>query len=464
MWTLQDQLLDGCVRGIKENKHIYIGSGHSLGKDWVCGGIGPWFLHAYGPSKVILTAPTERQVNKVMWAETISHWNNRKIKLGGHALSSPYLEIEKDNWFLIGFTTSEGGASGHAQGAKFQGFHSPNMCVIVSEAQGVEDSIFDQIDAVTTGENNLVIFLGNPTRSSGRFAEGLKNKKDNIVFNFSCLENPNYIQRKTVIPGLASYEWVEDKRRKWGEDDPRWHGRVLGQVPTRSIDTVISRELINLNIKGKRFISDEYRRKRVTSGDFARYGDDLTQFYNWGEDGCSDGFGMPKSSGPEIESYAGIMAKTNNSTLFIGDEDGLGGPIMDYIKRGFKQRGIKCIGVNSNGSVQGEKEKEDYQNFKAQMWFHAQEELRCGKVNIPDDSDLIQEIEEMKYFTNKKGKIQIESKDDIKERIGRSPDKADAWVLLVWGLKKAKKFVKKDKYRDKMFVKKVSKKVSWATC
>jgi len=459
MWRLQDQLLDACPRAIAENKHIYIGSGHSLGKDWVCGGIGPWFLHAFGPSIVILTAPTQRQVEKVMWGETMSHWNNRKIDLGGKALSSPYLEIRKEDWYLVGFTTTEGGAAGSAQGAKFQGFHSSNMCVVVSEAQGVEDSIFDQIDAVTTGENNLVIFLGNPTRSSGRFAEGLKNKHDNIVFNFSCLENPNYIHKKTVIPGLTSYDWVEDKRKKWGEDDPRWHGRVLGQVPTKGIDTVISRELIDLNIKGKRFVSDEYARKRVTSGDFARYGDDETVFFNWDDEGCSKPFAMSKSSGPECESNAGIMAKSNNSTMFIGDEDGLGGPIMDYVKKAFKQRGIKTVGINSNGKPTNE----DYQNIKAQMWFHAAEELRLGKANIFDDPDLIQELEEMKYFTNKRGKIQIESKDDIKDRIGRSPDKADAWVLLIWGLRKAKRYVKKDGYRDRISIRNVHK-INWATC
>ena len=79
IWSMQDQLLSTLPRAIKENKHIYIASGHSLGKDWVCGGIGLWFLYTYSPSIVILTAPTRRQVEKVMWGETMSHWNNKKI-------------------------------------------------------------------------------------------------------------------------------------------------------------------------------------------------------------------------------------------------------------------------------------------------------------------------------------------------------------------------------------------------
>ena len=105
------------------------------------------------------------------------------------------------------------------------------MFIVVTEAQAIEDTIYDQIDAVATGENVLRIYIVNPTRARGQFAKMLKDKANNIVFNFSCLDNPNYKQRKIVVPGLATYNWVEDKRNKWGEGDPRWVGRFLGQVP-----------------------------------------------------------------------------------------------------------------------------------------------------------------------------------------------------------------------------------------
>ena len=83
IWKLQKELLDIIPSAISERKHIYIASGHALGKDFICAGVGLWFLHCYSPSIVILTAPTDRQVQKIMWGETLNHWNNRIVDYGG---------------------------------------------------------------------------------------------------------------------------------------------------------------------------------------------------------------------------------------------------------------------------------------------------------------------------------------------------------------------------------------------
>src|SRR3990167_1006096 len=243
-WELQDDLLRACNRAIKEHKHIYLASGHSLGKDYITAAISLWFLQTFIPSIVIQTAPTDRQTKSIMWKETMSHWGHRKIDFGGKAYVEPRLEINQ-SWYLIGFTTRETGATMAGGGGRFQGYHSPNMCIIATEAQALEDEIYDQIDGIATSENCLVIFIGNPTRATGRFAKGLRDRVNNIVFNFSCLDSPNYKHKKEVIPGLVSYEWVEDKRRKWGEHDPRWIGRVLGQIPDVGINSIFPLSLID---------------------------------------------------------------------------------------------------------------------------------------------------------------------------------------------------------------------------
>jgi len=94
---------------------------NSLGKDYICSLLSLWFLQTYIPSIVIQTAPTDRQVRKVMWGDTLKHWNNKLIDLGGTPYANPYLEVEKADWYLIGFTTKESGASAEG-GGKFQGF------------------------------------------------------------------------------------------------------------------------------------------------------------------------------------------------------------------------------------------------------------------------------------------------------------------------------------------------------
>jgi hypothetical protein len=437
---LQEDLLLCLHRAITERKPIYIGSGHSLGKDYICAAAGLWFLDTFTPSIVILTAPTDRQVQKIMWGETLNKWNKRKIPLGGKAFTSPYIEIQKDNWYLLGFTTRESGPSMESGGGKFQGFHSPNICVIASEAQAIEDNIYDQIDGITSSENVLSIFIGNPTRAKGRFAAGLRDKTNNIVFNFSCLENPNYIERKTVIPGLASYEWVEDKRKRWGEEDPRWIGRVLGQIPTQALNNTFPEWLLN-HIKSRH-------------GLLARFGENAGVAIDPAGEGVDDNVFMAGKNGeplniftktimsPTESALKGVeMCKQVDGNFIITDCDGLGIGIYQELIRLDKQflQGIQLIKFHgsSKSEVREIKDKPMCENLRSEAAFVAQARAKAGKASIdPLDQELFEDLGEEEFFTNGKGLLQIEPKVDIKERLGRSPGRGDAWKMLQWAFEK----------------------------
>ncbi len=453
IWKLQDDLLKAIPGAIKNGKHIYIGSGHSLGKDFICAGIGLWFLDCYSPSIVIETAPTDRQVKKVMYGETLRHWHNRDKAYGGEAFRTPYIEINQSDWYLLGFTTRETGASKDASGGKFQGFHSPNVCVIVSEAQAVEDDIYDQIDAITTSENTLVIFIGNPTRARGRFAKGLKDKVNNIVFNFSCLENPNYIQDKVVIPGLTSRKWVENKRIKWGESDPRWFGRVLGQTPRTSINNVFSQEMVD---RGK-LIEDTHGliHNSGVAMDVAGEGVDNNVIMGGTrgvvKETIARSLGSPSMNAIECQK----MCEDIDGNFIIVDCDGLGIGTWQELNKiaGLSDR-FHLVKFHGCAAMKNPFTRKDigFQNLRAFAAWTARERLECGLAGIPDDDlELEEELVEMEYFENKRGLIQIEDNEDLKDRLGRSPDKAMAWIMLQWGFSKEfEKLVTKQKQRYDM--------------
>jgi hypothetical protein len=295
------------------------------------------------------------------------------------------------------------------------------MFVIASEAQAIDDKVFEQIDAILTGEIGLLIEIGNPLRSSGQFAKDIGDKKNNIVLELSCLDTPNYQEKRCVVPGVASYEWVEEKRLKWGEDDPRWFSRVLGKIPKTSIDNVFGPELVN-SLIGRKSLSSIIR--RGVAGDVARFGDDETVIYG-GENG--EVWKQDIYSGVNTSITASRFVTMLNGLRgnFIGvDGDGIGGGSIDVL------RGMSLSGVNIydlKGSAASPNEQ--YQNFKAWIWFEVKRLAEEGKCSMPDDSMLIEELMEMKYFINARGKIQIESKDDVKDRLGRSPDRADAWIM-----------------------------------
>jgi len=409
-------------------------SGHAMGKDYVAGGLALWWLYSFKPAKVIITAPTERQVKEVMWHEITSKYHASKTHLPGD-LKTLRLKISDDR-FILGFTTKDSNATGKAQG-----LHSPNLLVIVSEAQAVEDSIYEQFEGIMTSDNCRMLLLFNPLRSTGKAARSVTDDTYKTI-HLSCLDSPNYIEKKEVIPGVASYDWVESRRKEWGEDDPRWYARILGQIPPMGVDNVISMDLITRNLERTLIVNTE---TSITAVDIAGSGIDETVIYNFKNGRVVDLQTLGQATGPQNAMAVQLAAQKNNSTVIIGDADGLGAQTMDFIRQAVSAQDIKVISMHGSGSPTDE----SFQNTRAEMYWNVRTMLETGQCSVPKDDRLIEELVEPTYFANTRGKIQLEKKDDIKERLGRSPDRGDAYVMGVW----AQRFIKIipiSDYRDKM--------------
>lgn len=435
MWDGQYAMLESIPICIDKHKNLVVASGHSLGKDFIAGGLVPYFLQVWGPCIVITTAPTGRQVETVMWGEIETRYKAAKAELPGRLLTTR-IDIEP-NWYALGFTTKE---TGQMVG-KFQGFHSPRVFVIASEAQAISDTTYEQIDAILTGEIGLLIMIGNPLRSTGYFARQIKNTKDNMVLHFSCLNTPNYKENRQVIPGICSRSWVEKKREAWGPEDPRWFGRVLGQIPKTSIDSVFSIDLIEKMVE-RQTRSTEVR--RGLAADVARFGDDETVIYG-GTNGVVEAQEIYSGLSTTETAAKSVMVNTRirGGNFIAVDADGVGSGTIDTLYD-MNLPGIDLVEIHS----QGKPIDNQFYNLKAEMWFAAKDRAERGDASIPNDEILKEELLEVKFFINKKGKIQIESKEDIKERLGRSPDRADAWVYFQWATENASPIRKKDRWSD----------------
>ena len=441
--------------GMATGKPVVVGSGHAQSKDHLAGRIALAFCESFVPSIVLLTAPTDRQVKKVMWGEFMTAYNSRRGQDDG--LPKPFktkFEIS-DNHYILPFTTKEtGGAIG-----KFQGFHAQYVCVIFSEAQAIPDETFDQVEGVLTGEVNLFVCLGNPLHATGRFAHMLKNPSKNIIVNLNVLDSPNYTNRRIVIPGMATYEWVENKREKWGEDDPRWYGRVLGQVPPMGLNTVIPDKYYSLAQKR------EIRRTKdiiVVACDPAAGGEDdceIVGMKNFKVVAHKTFSGIVLQENPDkIANEMFIMRKDLGANTYIHDATGLGeflGPLLRRMDGDEKMTFIEHHGAESAKPSTAVAE-EQFQNDRACLHFEGRKAVIDGECTLPPDDDggwndeLREEATSVLWFENKRtGKIQIEDKDEIRERLGRSPNKFDAWLLAIRASNRAKPIQDTHKKRDR---------------
>lgn len=415
--------LEEIAKAIVENRRVVVPSGHGIGKTWLMARIALWFLYCHYPAKVITTAPTWNQVEKLLWSEISKAHSSSLHGLKGRILLTQ-LKIE-DDWFAIGFSTKGTNAEKEYGAPKFQGYHSPNMLIILDEGTGVDHAIWLAAETLITGDNNKIVAIGNPTSPSGDFYNACASPLWHKV-NVSSFDHPNVKQNKIIVPGAVTREWIEDRKQEWGEDSPIWQAKVLGQFPAEGEDTLIALGWAEACV-GLELGTDGLRR---LGEDIARYGGDMTVL--------TDVFGptvFPQEVYAKKDTNHTIgRTKQKNETAnydAIGiDDTGVGGGVTDALE----EEGLPVEAFNFGASAI---ESDKFENLKAEIYWNLREDIKTTAltenklISLPDDKELINQLCSIKFKITRKGRIAIESKDDLKKRGLKSPDKADS-LAIAW--------------------------------
>lgn len=408
-WAKQREI----VESLKAHRRTAVRSSNSAGKTWSISRIALWFLFSFANSLVINTAPTHRQVENQFWRNLRYAHNKAKIKLGGKLLKTA-LSIDED-WFAIGFTTGDGEGAMEA----FAGWHAKNMLVIVDEASGVHPRVFEAIEgAMAGGATVRLILIGNPTRNNGDFAEAFKDPIYNKI-HISAFDVPNVQKRMQLITGLATWEWVQEMKSKYGEDSDIYRVRVLGEFPQHEVDTLISIDSVSQAIDAEREIygEDEY-----VLLDPARFGNDKAAFvYRKGnyamvleEIASSDTMTLAGKMVNWLEKYPKAQGRI--------DIIGLGAGIFDRLKELPKVRN-RVVGVNVSVAAG---DKEHYGNMRVESWDLMRLWLRDA---ILEKHEGWYELSKPKMKIRSDGKMMLESKEEMRKRGVSSPNIGDALAL-----------------------------------
>jgi hypothetical protein len=104
------------------------------------------------------------------------------------------------------------------------------------------------------------------------------------------------------------------------------------------------------------------------------------------------------------------------------DVAGVGAGVVDRLR----QLGFDVAAVHFGGAPEDGKR---FKNRRAELFWLLRERMETGEATLPDDDDLVADLSALRYFFTADGRIQLESKDAVRKRIGRSPDRADAIAL-----------------------------------
>lgn len=416
-WSKQAHIL----RQVATHDRVAVRSGHKVGKSTLAAVAALWFPHAFRGGRVVMTAPTARQVRIVLWREVRRLYQRSSLPLGGKMNQLPELGFQAPGGGeVLGFSTDEP--------EKIAGVSGEHVLYIVDEGSGVDDEIFEAIEGSRAGGAKLLV-LGNPTRTSGAFYRAFTSEAASwIALHVSSEHSPN-ITGEVSIPGLATSAWVDEKRTDWGEESPLFQVRVRGNFPMQAENSVIGLGLVEA--ARQRYEDVEDGGLLRIGVDVARFGDDESVIWPVRDvralrPSVLKGEDVVQVAGKVMEVVA-IERRGIEPVRIQVDVIGIGAGVADIL-RNRHDEGITVVDINAGGSATDDA----YARVRDEMWFQLKDWLKDG-AGIPDDGMLHQELLAPTYSFLPTQKIKVESKDELKKRLsGRSTDRADALALAIY--------------------------------
>ena len=246
-----------------------------------------------------------------------------------------------------------------------------------------------------------------------------------------------------MIPGLADRRWVEDMRAKWGEDDPRWIGRVLGQLPDGVLNNLFSDSLLNgMEEQSGRLVLASKDRGVALDPSGEGVDDNVIMSAAGGEP--IDIFAKAKMPPSDTALKAVEMCRKINGHFIVVDADGMGQrDLAELNKLSDEVRGgIKIIPFYGSEPSQTRvrlpdgREKLLYGNLRCEAAFISQERAKNGLAAFDKENKELREDLEVDEFFEKKGVLWLIDKDDIRKTLNRSPGEGDCFKMLQWAFSK----------------------------
>lgn len=400
-----------------------------------------------GETLSIVTAPSQDQVKRAIWGYMKDF--RKRASMRGFIL--PGWLDESMGWK----TKTPEGNHDIAYGkvpprgdeiSVFQGTRSTfgRTYVFVEEAGGVSQELFVAAEAVLTGAEARGFFIGNPDHVGGPWQKLFtkpENERDWNLFTLNYMDLPWYTgevvypddpeMEATLQSNLTTKEWVEQKKRMWGEKSPWFLSKALGQFPEDGGTGFFTPGDI---AKGRDTEIDDDMAVPCQFGvDIARMGLDESVLYvnRGGRVRLLEAWAKTDTytSSQKIYDWA---VKYQPTEIRI-DGTGVGAGVWDNLVENPDFQGPwDVIGVQG---AEASPDRSKWDNLRAYIHASAKEQLAAGKIDLdPEDEDLLEELSLITYGFGTKNGVKIAKKEEMKTALGGSPDRADAFIYAVCDL------------------------------
>lgn len=414
IWPRQAEILEA----IRDHDNVAVRSGHKVGKTSSAIAVAVWFVCTRKRARVILTSSSDDQIRHILWKELARLYDPVKARIGGDRALDHRTGLRfPDGREIIGLATKKP--------ENMAGFSSPEMLLIADEASGIDDLIFEAVEGNRAGGARLALF-SNPTRTSGKFYRAFHDDAE----HWRRIHVSSEEAAATGIPGLATREYVEGRKAEWGQASPIYQVRVEGNFAEQNENAVIGLTLVSDAIK--RWATTPETGELHIGVDPARFGDDDTVIWPRRGNKALQSIIVSKLDEAAVaKAVVGAVKRLRKASERVTvnvDGHGLGSGVISVLRNHESRREYTVCDIRSG---EPSDDPDRFFNLRSQLAFGVADWLHDGGA-IPDDAKLQAELVAAIYGFDTRARLKLESKDEIKKRLGRSPDRADALALAIY--------------------------------
>lgn len=413
LWEAQRRVL----ADLSSHPQVAVRSAHGVGKSFLAACAALWWCYSFRPSLVLTTAPSRRQVESILWPELARLWQRATVRLPGRLLRTR-LDAGADQ-IAFGFTAREP--------EKAAGLHAENLLVIVDEASGVDDRLFEVLAGARTSAHCALLLIGNPTRPSGQFYEAFRSEEWRTT-SISAYDTPNFGSDGVTHPWLVTPDWAEARKREWGADSDPFRVRVLGEFPRQSADSLIPLAWVEAAENHTETLPalechlglDVARYGDCETVLVERRGDEVTAIAAW------TGVDLMGTVGRVVE-----RCRRKDVASVTVDTVGVGGGVYDRLDE-MKREGCHDLSTTELYGFEsgGRSAHPDFESRRDQSYWELRARFEEGRLSLSGSFPrLTGQLTGLRYGYTSRGKLKVESKDDLRRRGRVSPDWADALML-----------------------------------
>ena len=358
---------------------------------------------------------TQDNLRDNLWAE-MSRWQGESEFLTAAfqwTKERIYARDHPETWFLAARAFAKD-ANAEAIGRALSGLHAKFPFILLDETGDMPLAVGRAAQQIFTGDplDAAIVQAGNPTSTSGLLYASVNGGWPTITITADP-EDPKRTPRVSV-------EHAQEMIDTYGRDDPWVMATILGLFPPAGFNQLLSVEEVEAAMSRTHRLEDYSFASRVLGVDVAREGDDRSVIFP--RQGLQAFEPKVLRNANSIHGAAVVNQKWSDwdaEGVFIDNTGGFGSGWIDQLQVLHRSP----VGIHFAGKAMDER----YANIRAEMWWKMAEWVKAGGA-LPRIPELIGELTTPTY-TFQRDRLIIEPKEKVKERLGRSPDYADALAL-----------------------------------